>query len=238
MTITIHRDVMQGTDAWHELRRGILTASEMHLIMTAKTRKVANNDKARAHMAELLAQRITGRVEPGFVSWDMERGHADEHDMRDIYRREFADVEEVGFITRDFGNGVVIGYSPDGLVGADGAIEGKSRKPKLQVATILADEMPEEYAIQVQTGLLVSGRAWIDFISYSAGLPMMVKRIRRDEDMIADIQRIASDFYVEMAAKEAVYRRRIEDNQDRFIATEWHPPMGGADGLVGADVED
>ena len=37
-------------------------------------------------------------------------------------------------------HGVVIGYSPDGLVGDDGLIECKSRRQKYQIETILADK--------------------------------------------------------------------------------------------------
>jgi hypothetical protein len=34
---------------------------------------------------------------------------------------------------------------------------------------------------QCQAGLLVSGRAWIDFISYCGGMPLFVKRVEPDE---------------------------------------------------------
>jgi hypothetical protein len=34
---------------------------------------------------------------------------------------------------------------------------------------------------QIQTGLLVSGRAWCDYISWCGGMPMYVKRVHPDE---------------------------------------------------------
>jgi predicted phage-related endonuclease len=77
-------------------------------------------------------------------------------------------------------HGFVIGYSPDGLVDDDGLIECKSRRQKFQVETILADRVPEEYMLQIQTGLLVTGREWLDFVSYCAGLPMFIKRVFPD----------------------------------------------------------
>jgi hypothetical protein len=40
--------------------------------------------------------------------------------------------------------------------------------------------VPEEYMLQIQTGLLVTGREWLDFVSYCAGLPMFVKRVFPD----------------------------------------------------------
>ena len=66
MTVYYH-DLEQGTPEWLALRCGILTASEMRLIMTP-TLKPASNDKERAHLFELLAQRITGHTEPCCVA--------------------------------------------------------------------------------------------------------------------------------------------------------------------------
>jgi hypothetical protein len=39
----------------------------------------------------------------------------------------------------------------------------------------------------VQTGLAVSGRAWCDFISYAPGLPLFVRRVQRDPDVIGQL---------------------------------------------------
>ena len=190
--IRYHYDIEQGTPEWLSLRCGILTASEIKLIITP-TLKVASNDKERAHLLELLAQRITGYTEPRFVSDDMLRGHEDEIEARIKYAEHYAPVKECGFITRNMG-GIVIGYSPDGLVGDDGLIECKSRRQKYQVETIMADEVPAEYMLQIQAGLLVSGRQWLDFISYSAGLPMFVKRVLPDERYRAAIIAAATEF--------------------------------------------
>jgi len=176
--IRYYHDIEQGVAEWLALRCGILTASEIKLIMTP-TLKVASNDKERAHLFELLAQRITGHTEPQYVSGDMLRGHEDEIEARIKYAEHYAPVTECGFVTRDMG-GYVIGYSPDGLVGDDGLIECKSRRQKYQVETILADAVPPEYMLQIQTGLLVTERNWMDFVSYSAGLPMFVKRVWPD----------------------------------------------------------
>ena len=190
--IRYHYAIEQGTPEWLALRCGILTASEIKLIMTP-TLKVASNDKERAHLFELLAQRITGYTEPQYVSDDMLRGHEDEIEARIKYAEHYAPVKECGFITRNMG-GIVIGYSPDGLVGDDGLIECKSRRQKYQVETILSGEVPAEYMLQIQTGLLVSGRKWLDFVSYSAGLPMFVKRVLPDERYRAAIIAAATEF--------------------------------------------
>lgn len=203
--IRYHFDIEQGSEEWHALRCGILTASEMKFIVTP-TLKPASNDKERAHLFELLGQRITQHTEPRYISDDMLRGHEDEIDARIRYAEHFAPVTECGFVTND-DHGFVIGYSPDGLVDDDGLIECKSRRQKFQVETILADRVPEEYMLQIQTGLLVTGREWLDFVSYCAGLPMFVKRVFPDARYQDAIIAAATDF-----------ERRLQEAQQKYAA--------------------
>ena len=201
--IRYYNDIEQGGEEWLALRRGILTASEMRLILTP-TMRTASNDKERAHMFEILGQRITGYTEPHYISDDMLRGHEDEIESRIRYAEHFAPVTGCGFVTND-DHGVVIGYSPDGLVGDDGLIECKSRRQKYQIETILADEVPAEYLLQCQTGLLVTGRKWLDFISYCGGLPMFVKRVWPCQEIQHAIIAAASAFEQRLAAAQARY---------------------------------
>ena len=203
--ICYHHDIEQGTEEWLALRCGIQTASEMKLIVTP-TLKPASNDKERAHLFELLGQRITRHTEPRYISDDMLRGQDDEIEARIRYAEHFAPVTECGFITND-DHGFVIGYSPDGLVDDDGLIECKSRRQKFQVETILADRVPEEYMLQIQTGLLVTGREWLDFVSYCAGLPMFVKRVFPDARYQDAIIAAATDF-----------ERRLQEAQQKYAA--------------------
>lgn len=205
--ITYHADLIQGSDEWLAQRCGLLTASEMKLIITP-TLKVADNDKTRAHVFELLFQRLTGFVEPQYVSDDMLRGRDDEIEARVKYAEHFAPVQEVGFITNDQW-GFTIGYSPDGLVGDDGLVECKSRRGKYQVQTIADNEVPPDYLIQLQTGLLVSGRKWVDFVSYSGGLPMFVKRVEPDPLIQGAILAAATAFEARLSEKEREYRVTI-----------------------------
>ena len=72
-------------------------------------------------MYKLLAERLTGELQPHFVNEHTERGHEDEPKARAAYAFENdIVVEEVGFITNSNLNA---GYSPDGIVGNDGLIE-------------------------------------------------------------------------------------------------------------------
>ena len=198
-----HAQLIQGSDPWLAMRCGKICASEMKLIVTP-TLKVADNDKTRAHVYELLFQRMTGYVEPYYVSNDMLRGVEEEFYAREAYAKHFSPVAEVGFITNDKW-GFTIGYSPDGLVGDDGLLECKSRRGKYQVQTIAENEVPSEYMLQLQTGLLVSERSWIDFVSYSGGLPMFVKRVEADPLIQGAIVAAATDFEARLAEKEREY---------------------------------
>jgi predicted phage-related endonuclease len=207
MTITYHHEVIQGSEEWTEQRLGLLTASEMKLIITPGL-KAASNDKERSHLFELMAQRITKYVEPHYVSDDMLRGHEDEIDARIVYGRDIAPVTECGFVTNDEW-GFKIGYSPDALVGDDGAIECKSRRQKYQAQTIIEGAMPDDYLIQVQTGLLVTRRKWIDFISYCGGMPMVVIRVFPDPRVQNAIIEAASAFEERLRARMIEYPAQV-----------------------------
>lgn len=171
--------------------------------------KVADNDTARGLTNTLVAERITGRVVQIHPSAAMTRGTLDEPYAREKYAEHFAPVDEVGFIVRDFGK-FKLGYSPDGLVGDDGLIEIKSRDPKKHLTTILTDEVPAENMAQCQAGLFVTGRAWIDYVSYAGGMPLWPKRVYPDvrwQDAIADA---LLTFETNAAAIIARYRAAIE----------------------------
>ena len=225
MTLTVHPELIQGSDEWLDQRRGIITASAVGQLLSTrqlgaiefdcpacstsagdpcvsvakgKTGAVlksmhpdraeyarrqnktviepATGDTARGLTLLLASERITGWTEPTYISDDMLRGMDDEPRARAKYAERYAPVDETGFMVEDRW-GFQIGYSPDGLVGDDGLIEVKSRRPKVQLATVLADEVPAENMAQLQCGLLVSGRKWIDYVSYCGGMPLWVKRV-------------------------------------------------------------
>lgn len=172
-------DLIQGSDEWHGQRRGMVTASVIGKLVTGKTLTTAKNDDSRGLTAILVAERITGYTEPTYMNDDMLRGCEDEPRAIDVYSRHRAPVEISGFMVRDDW-GFRIGYSPDGLVGTNGLVEVKSRRQKKQLQTILSDEVPPENMAQLQCGLLVSGREWLDYVSYCGGMPLYTKRVTPD----------------------------------------------------------
>lgn len=209
MTLHIYNDLEQGSDEWLAARCGIVTASVVGQLITPKTVKPAANDYSRALTATLVAERITGHVEPIHVNADMERGTLDEPYARDIYSEHYEPVAEVGFMVRD-DYGFRLGYSPDGLVGDDGLIEIKSRRQKKHLETILSGSVPLENMAQIQAGMLVSGRFWCDYVSYCGGMPLYAVRVWPDDRWRRAILEAVAGFEEAAAAMISSYDIAVE----------------------------
>lgn len=215
MPIKYYHELQQGTEDWLRTRLGVLSASCMKLLLTP-TYRPAKNDKVKQLTYEIAAQRETQNLEEAFQSWDMERGHIEEELARDLYSKNIEKVNECGFIINNE-LGFPLGFSPDGLVGDEGFIEVKSRRQKYQTETIYTNDMPLEFMLQVQTGLIVSGRSWCDFVSYSNGMPMFIKRIYPDFALQDAIKMVACKFEESVQEVLSVYRENAKD----LIKTVW-----------------
>lgn len=207
--LTIYPGLEQGSDEWLAQRRGLVTASVIGDLITTKTLKVADNETSRGLTALLVAERITGWTDPTFMSDDMFRGIEDEPRARAKYSENYEAVHEIGFMVREH-NGLRIGYSPDGLVGGDGLIEIKSRKSKIHLAHILGGEVPTENMPQCQAGLYVTGRKWLDYISWCGGMPMWVKRVYPDPRWFDAITEAIETFEANAADMIRRYNKAIE----------------------------
>lgn len=216
MTITHHPNLIQGEKAWMDIRRGRICASEMSKVLTP-TLKIADNADTRSHVYELAAQRITGYTEPTYFGDEMLRGTLEEPIARQLYHDNFAPVTECGFITND-DYGFTIGYSPDGLVGDDGLIEIKSRRQKFQVQSIVEAEVPKEHVLQIQTGLLVTGRKWCDYVSYHGGMPLWPIRAYPDEAIHEAIIAACGAFEAKVAKVVNAYHERLLT--EKWVMTE------------------
>lgn len=165
----------------------------------------ASNDDSRGLTASLVAERIAGFTDPTYITNDMWRGIDEEPLAVDLYSEKFEQVQTVGFMVND-DHGFKIGYSPDGLVRDDGLIEIKSRRGKKHVETVVRGSVPIENMAQLQCGLLVSGRQWVDYISYSGGMALYVIRVKPDprwQKAIVDAVRLFEANAAEMAAQYA-----------------------------------
>src|ERR1700723_3049585 len=186
-------DCEQGTTEWFEARAGIPTASEFHTVMAVGPKggkSVTRVDYLNKRAGEIL----TGEPMPSYSNSDMERGKLMEDEARDLYAFQTgAELQRVGFIR----NGDK-GASPDSLIGSNGGLEIKSAAPHIQIKRLLSDELPSEHKAQVQGSIWVAEREWWDFISYCPKLPLLVKRVYRDEAYIKSLALAVELFNVEL----------------------------------------
>jgi putative phage-type endonuclease len=210
-----YHDLEQGTEEWHKIRSGLITASTFSRLITTRTFQPANNETSRKLCHQILAERLTGIVEETYQSDAMLRGSMEEDIARQLYTEHRQEVRKCGFVTRQ-NRGVTIGYSPDGLVGNHGLIEIKRPKQENQIARILADKIPDEYFWQIHEGLAVTGRRWCDFVSYAPNLPLMIYRVRASPEINTAIWNAA------IAAENSI---KEMEKQIRMLAkTRKYPP--------------
>lgn len=186
--VTIY-DCEQGTDEWLMARLGVPTASRFANVL-AKGQGITR----RKYLLTLAGEAITGDLSEGYSNKHMERGQIMEHEARQAYAFT-RDVEpaRVGFMRRDR-----IGASPDSLVGDNGLLEIKTKLPHLQIEALDANKLPAEHKAQVQGQLLVSGRDFVDFVSYWPKLPILIVRVERDEPYIKTLEQALADFVGEL----------------------------------------
>lgn len=172
----ILHDVVQGTEAWRQLRRWIPTASEFDRIVTPAKWEIAKGSEE--YINELIANRCCGLPPEQFENYWMRRGKELEPVARDWLALALdEDVETVGFCTTDCGR---IGCSPDGVVAGAG-VEIKNLAPKNHVAALRADAVPAEHLPQVHGSMIVwEAQEWW-FLSYCPGLPPLLKLVRADD---------------------------------------------------------
>lgn len=220
----IIHNVEQGTTEWHEARTGVITASTVGALLTP-TWKPASNDKSRRVVADLFAERLSGHSEEMFTTFDMQRGHEDEVMAKAAYSDKIAPITDAGFITEDKW-GFTLGYSPDGLVGDDGLIECKSMKHGIHVDVVISQTVPAKFMAQIQTGLLVTGRAWLDCIMPPAfgGGNMMIVRVLPDEKIQTAILEAAQKAEEQIAEMSVAYHKALDNPALKFVYLERREP--------------
>ena len=84
-----------------------------------------------------------------------------------------------GFVWAD--QSMMVGCSPDGLVGNDGQLEIKVPMVQKHVLWLCRDVVPKEHFPQIQMQLWVTKRAWCDFLSFAPNMPPLIKRVEPDK---------------------------------------------------------
>lgn len=174
-------NIEQGSDEWHSLRLGKITASRMSDVLS-KGRGSTQSKMAETYMIELLCEQLTGETKPFFENDTMRWGTETEPQARAMYELKSGnDVREVAFIElNDY-----VGVSPDGLISDDGMLEIKCPTTITQIKRALSDDYSKDYYTQIQCQLWVADRQWCDFVSFDPRLDIsasyLIQRVHKDK---------------------------------------------------------
>lgn len=187
----VYADLVQGSDEWRRVRAGVVTGSAFDNVLTPGTLKPA---KRPGYLGLIVAERLTGDPCDDFdgSAWT-DRGTLMEDEARSWYAFEKGvDVTRVGFIATDDGR---VGCSPDGLVGDDGGLELKCPALRTHVGyAIEPDRLRDEYHGQTQAFLYVTGRKWIDLVSFNPVVAPVVVRVLPDAAYLAALADVLPKF--------------------------------------------
>jgi YqaJ-like viral recombinase domain len=199
-------DLVQRSPEWFDARCGSLGASVIGKALTRykDPKKSAERPKeALDLMYEIAAERLTGipARQVNALRW----GNEHEAEARATYAfLTNAPLVRVGLIPHPT---ILNAHaSPDSLIGDEGGLELKCPTSATHLKTLLTEEVPEDHLPQCYWGMACSGRAWWDFCSYDPRFTddrqhIFVKRVERDEAIIATMEAEARAFLAELEDK-------------------------------------
>lgn len=190
----------QGTEDWHELRRGHITASNSDLLMVNEVRgkKVVESAKSgtlgdglKTYLHEKVKELLLTDIEETYISDSMQWGIDNEYLARKEYeKRNLVEVQEYCFIEVEE---ELVGISPDGIIKdhpfiKNRGLEIKNFKTINHLEIIRTNEVPKKAFFQCQFSMMVTGFEEWDFVSFDRRLPENLQyfqaTIERDEKII------------------------------------------------------
>ena len=190
-------EMEQGSEEWFKARSGKLTASAFGKLLTrprSKKDKEAGlvSQTTQTYLLEKVTEVLTGesrKLSSEALDWGTEL----EDEAREFYElKNTVKVKQVGFV--QWKENLMIGGSPDGLIGRDGGVEIKCPYNSTNHSQYLYDTtIPKSYYAQVQGNLMITNRKWWDFVVYNPRVlndkfKMIVIRIRRNEEFISKLK--------------------------------------------------
>lgn len=193
-------EIIQGSEAWYAIRCGRVTASRISDIL-AKTKSGPSASRAN-YLAQLVSERLTGKVEESYTNAAMQWGTDNEPYARGLYEATHdVLVEQVGFVVHP--EIEMSGASPDGLVGDDGLVEIKCPNTASHLGYLLSGVAPSKYIPQMAWQMACTGRQYCDFVSFDPRMPahlqLFVTRVRRSSVNISEIEDEVRKFLKEVA---------------------------------------
>jgi hypothetical protein len=197
-------EIEQGSDAWKQLRVGLLTGTGICDVLPGK--RGGYLDKRQDQLDEIVTELFTGKPSGGFRTTKyMKEGIEREPIAKMLYtERTGRIINEVAFIRHDW---MRVGMSPDGLVRGSRRrnVEVKCPKDRTHLRYLQMTKCPEEYVPQVQSQLWLGDFEECDFISYHPDFPedmqLHVITVQRDEAYIQTVEAEVSKFLAEVNVK-------------------------------------
>lgn len=175
--ITIHDDIEQGTEAWHQWREGKYTGSNADKLLNSG----ADREYAKAKRSSFSGNFYT------------KRGHLLEPEAIELYEAiTKRKVGRPGFVSNsDFSDCI---YSPDGLCD-DRTIEVKCFNETSHMK-IYNGETPLKVLAQCHFGMLICDKKFCDLVIYNPSLDpkeaFKIITIKRDKNVDNNFKRILS----------------------------------------------
>jgi len=203
----------QGSPEWFEARLGKITASRIGDVM-AKGRSGAPSATRAKYLAQVLLERLTGDAALSFRSAAMQWGNEQEDAARAAYElRTGNDVITTGFAVHPEIQGA--GASADALVNDDGLLEIKCPESHTHLDTLTGAPIDRRYVLQMQWQMDCEQRDWCDFASFNPrfppGLQLHVRRVDRDEALIAEIREAVWTGLAEITKRQKELLALMED---------------------------
>ncbi|MFW9085613.1 lambda exonuclease family protein [Pseudomonas sp. P2758] len=185
----------QGSDAWHQERAGVITASmfsDARARLKSGPNKGEPTAKALDYAFRLAVERISGApLDGGFETWQMKRGHELEPEARMEHEIQTGlIVTQVGLVKTDDG---VFGASADGFIGEDGGSEYKCFLAPEKLRSFHIDNDASDIMDQVQGCMWITGRKWWHIGMYCPDLKPVGRQLwwqefKRDDDYIEKLE--------------------------------------------------
>jgi hypothetical protein len=204
--------LVQQTPEWLQHRVGCATASRVKDIVKRLQRASNGREKgdyAQSHydyVDDVVIERLTGRAtERGIgslhaVEWGIEN--------EPLARTEYEIRQNVTAMPIGLAMHPEIEWfaaSPDSLVGDDGLIEIKCLASHNHLEIITSGQIPEEHLPQMLAEMSCAERKWADFVAFDPRFPphlqLFVKRLHRDDKLIAAMEAEVESFLGEVDAK-------------------------------------
>ena len=208
--------MLQGTDEWRLARCGSIGASDAPRVVR-RTKSGGYSADRDSLLAQKVLERLTNTPVEIFKTQAMLQGTAREPEARLLYSMvRGVEVMEVGLFPHPAIKGSHA--SPDGIVLAPGATEAqglleiKAPLPAAHLDTLLNETISNDHVVQMQWQMAVTQLPWGDYASFSSDFPpqmrLWIKRVHRDRDLIATLEREIAQFIREVDRKVEQLSRR------------------------------